>query len=164
MFQNKYLNIAALSVSAIAYAAAWLTENWILFLIGLPCFLNLIILVHECGHAVFCRLNGNTVTSIKIPFLTVEKGSVQINTKPDFNSYCAFIRSKDDALVYVGGPLFSLFLSFALFALWVLTAHFTALLSTLVALLHFLKNLIPLGGSDARMLAVELKKRRTSGR
>jgi hypothetical protein len=164
MRKNKYLNALAFSLSAASYFVACFTENYILLVIGMPFFLNFIILFHEAGHAICGLINGNKIKEIKIPFVSICNRRIQINTEPNFNSYCSFKKSENDAIVYAGGPICSLLLVWVLLLICVLSENNGIIISTIIATLHWAKNLIPLKDSDANMIIRELKKRRNSGK
>lgn len=160
LLKNKYLNALAFSSSAVSYLVSFFTENNIFLVFGIPFFLNLIIFFHEAGHALFGFINGNRITKIKIPFITIYDKHVQINLELNFNSYCSFIKSENDTIVYAGGPICSLLLVLALLLILLLSKNNVILISVIIAALHWAKNLIPLKDSDANMIIREFKKRR----
>lgn len=157
---KKTLLLIGFLISLISYIFAIKEDSIILALAGVPSFLNIIILLHECGHAFACKLNGNRITCIKVPLVKITKIGLEINSTPNFDSYCSFISKKSDLIVYIFGPIFSLLGCLAFLVCSILTNNNVLSISTVLLLMHFLKNMIPMGESDISKIIKTIRHRR----
>lgn len=160
MLWKKLLCISALVLSAIFFVAAAVTDRIGFLVLGIPFFLNLLILFHEVGHAFGCTINGNTVTAIKTPVLIIAEHGVKFCFEPNVKSYCAFRKSDNDVVVFLCGPVFSLVMAAVLAALARVTGSGMLFLSAIFAAVYFLKHLIPVRDSDMKMILSEARKQK----
>lgn len=146
-------------ISGVLFALAVVTDRLWLWLPGVPFLAVTVSAIHEFGHAAGCALNKNSVTGIHTALFTIEKGHFSINEKPFFGGYCGFLRSKNDALVYLCGPAASL-VCFLCCLLWWLRVrpNTVAMLSMAITLAHAVKNSLPFGNHDLSLALKEMKK------
>lgn len=146
-------------ISGLLFVLSICTDRLVFGLLGMPFFLLAVSVIHELGHAVGCAINKNVVTSIRTALFTIEKRRVSVNEELRFGGHCAFLKSENDALVYLCGPLASLVCFLACLGWWLGTRpSTTALLCMLVTGLHVLKNGVPHGHNDLRLFLKELTK------
>ena len=160
MLRKNVLCISALALSAIFFVTAAVTDRVVFLILGIPFFLNLLILFHEIGHAFGCAINGNTVTEIKTPVLIIAEHGVKFCFEPGVKSYCAFRKSDNDVVVFLCGPGFSLLMAAALAVLAYVTGSSMLFLSAFFAAVYFLKHLVPIRDSDMKMILSEARKKK----
>ncbi len=150
-------------LSAGCFIAGIISGHLLPAFLGMPFFLLLLILGHELGHVLGCILNRNRVTGLRVPLFTITGRTFSLNGNPFAKSYCAFLTTDCDALVYLCGPLASL--AAALFwggcFLWQPRSYALGLCAA-AALLHTLLNCIPSPNSDPVRVIKERKRRRSS--
>jgi hypothetical protein len=83
------------------------------------------------------------VTRIVTPFLTYCDGKIQVSNGIFPESYCSFVKGKNDSLVYIFGPIMSLtFVVFSVFLYCTFTLRALMFL-TVIAIVVLLINIIP---------------------
>ena len=125
---------------------------------GLPCFALLLSALHECGHLIGCKINGNPITALCVVFFEIRFGRVFLLQYPKLQSYCTFKRQKRNVLAFLGGPLMSLCATLVVWLLFQVTDAWVWTFYLLISLTHFLKNLIPAKSSDMQALLNERKR------
>lgn len=125
---------------------------------GLPGYILLLSVLHECGHLIGCRINKNPVTGLYVVFFGVRPGSVFLLQHPKPQSYCTFHRQKRNGIAFLGGPIMSLCVTLAVWFIWRAAGSSVWTLYFLISLIHFLKNLIPVKNSDMQALLRERKR------
>ena len=148
------------------YAASFLlfgisvyTRSLVFALLGLPFFAVTVSISHEFGHALGCKLQKGKLTRIQTALFSIENRRFRIHERPCFGGYCGFIKTENDALVYLGGPLASA-ICFGLCLTWLLLTrpNPAALLYTVTSGVHLLKNCLPFGHHDLHLFVKEIKK------
>lgn len=159
----RILLLPAWGLSAGCLITGWVRGSFPAAFVGMPFFLVLLILCHELGHVLGCVLNRNRVTGLRTPLFVITGRSLSLNPNPFAKSYCAFLTTRCDAVVYLCGPLASL----ACAGFWCICflrhPQNAALgLCAWASLVHTLLNCLPFPNSDPVRVIKELKKRRSS--
>lgn len=134
-------------------------DRWVFALLGAPFVFVTVSAVHEFGHALGCAIRKSTVNCICTTLFRVEKGRFFLHDRPYFGGYCAFLKGKNDGLVYLCGPLASLVCFLGCLVWWLGDrSDPAAAVSAVVTLLHVLKNSLPFGDHDLGLAIKEMKK------
>ena len=147
------------AASLLLFGFSVYNRSLIFALLGLPFFAVTVSVLHEFGHALGCKLQKGKVTRIQTALFSIESRRFRIHEKPYFGGYCGFIKSENDSLVYLGGPLASA-VCFGLCLTWLLLTlpNPAALFYTVTAGVHLLKNCLPFGHHDLHLFVKEIKK------
>lgn len=147
------------AVSLVLFGISAATCSLLFALLGLPFFAVTVSVLHEFGHALGCIGQKSKITRIQTALFSIENRRFQIHEKPYFGGYCGFLKSENDALIYLGGPLASA-LCFGLCLAWLLPTapNPAALLYTVTSGVHLLKNCLPFGHHDLHLFVKEIKK------
>ena len=145
--------------SLVLFGISVYTHSLVFALLGLPFFAVTVSALHEFGHALGCVAQKTKITRIQTALFTIENRRFHIHERPVFGGYCGFIKSENDALVYLGGPLASA-VCFGLCLAWLLLTapNPAALLFTCTAGVHVAKNCLPFGYHDLHLFIKEIKK------
>ena len=152
--------LAVICMSMVALVVAICRHDIWMSVAGLPGYLFLLSLLHECGHVLGCKLNRSKLTGVCVVFFGVRQGKLYLLQQPKPESYCTFIRKERNGIVFLGGPVVSLVVTLLVLSLVVTTGSYVWLIYYLVSALHLLKNLIPGRNSDMQMLLKEGKKQK----
>jgi len=143
----------------LALRTGWL---WLAFP-GMPFFLFLLILGHETGHMVGCLLNRNKITGLRVPLFTVSGRKLSFDCNIFARSYCAFLTSPCDALVYLCGPLASLCIGAAVVGGYLASPkNNAAALCAFAAAVHTVLNWLPSAHSDLVRVKKEIERKRNA--
>ena len=147
------------AASLVLFGISVYTRSLVFALLGLPFFAVTVSILHEFGHALGCGLQKGKLTRIQTALFSLENRRLRIHENPCFSGYCGFIKSENDALIYLFGPLASA-VCFGLCLVWLLLTlpNPAALLYTAVSGVHLLKNCLPFGHHDLHLFVKEMKK------
>lgn len=135
--------VAIYLVSFISYILSFFIESVLLLILSIPFLLFVCAMIHEVGHCIGCFINSNRVTRIVTPFLTYCDGKIEVSNGIFPESYCSFVKGKNDSLVYIFGPIMSLtFVVFSVFLYCTFTLRALMFL-TVIAIVVLLINIIP---------------------
>ena len=140
------LSILIILASGVCLILSFFLGNLILAGVGAVFCLFLSFAWHELGHIVGCRIRKNRIATINLFPIKIEHGKLSFLPFPKFS--VVFVTGKDDAWIYLLGPLFS-FLEVTIVG--VLLAFIPSLqLSILLfsAIIAFLGSFFPQGKSD----------------
>lgn len=131
------------SLSFICYLLSFFYANFALLVLSIPFLLLLCAIIHELGHCLGCCINSNTITVIATPIFTYNRGKISIVNTFIPKSYCSFIKSKDDSLVYILGPIISLLFVLLTGGIYILFEKHSLAILSIVAIVVFLINIVP---------------------
>ena len=138
------------------------TRRILLAIAGIPAFVFINTLIHEAGHIVTCLLSGNKIQEVKLCFLVVSKDEIRTETKYILRSYCKFKTSENDAMIYLGGIIFSLALFTLLLCRVILARDNCTAIYAFISAFSILQNVIPRRGNDMTAFLYEVLKRRNN--
>lgn len=151
--------LTVLSILSMICAVLSLFTGRITFsLLGLPGAFIISSFFHEMGHALACGINGNKITKIRVYFLEFTKGKIKLRDEFRLDSSCSFIRTSNDAVVYLGGPIASFLLTLILFIIWLLTRSQVWVIFFEVFLLRLVKNILSKENNDINNAVGEFRK------
>ena len=134
-----------------------------LSLLGIPGIFVISSFFHEMGHMIACFINGNKITKIRVYFLEFSEGKIKLRDKFRLDSSCSFIRSRNDAIVYLGGPIVSFLLTFILLIVGILTQRQVWFIFFEVFLLRLFRNILTKENNDINNAINENRKSKTRG-
>lgn len=158
--KNKTIQLLAVlfTLSVICVFLSLLTGRIIFALLGLPGVFFISSVIHEMGHMIACVINGNRLTKIRVYFLEYSESKIKLRDQFGFDSSCSFIRSRNDAVVYIGGPTASLLLTLILLIMWILTRKQTWAIFFAVFLLRLFRNIVSQENNDIQNAIREIQR------
>ena len=145
-------------ISSACFIVGCIRGSMALIFIGIPCYINILVLIHELGHATGCMIRKAEIIEIRTPILTIKNKSVMFLQDKNIEAYCSFKKKKNNTLIFAFGPLFSFAFSIIMACLWLWLKGNVALTLAIVSTLHFAKSIIPIGNSDMNMILAERRK------
>lgn len=155
---KKYINLLMTLISLFFMILSILKNNLLCAILGILAFIVLLTLFHEMGHALFCKINKNKITRIFICFFYIKDKKIYLTNFFRLQSFCAFIKRKKNAIVYLGGPIISFFVTIIIGILLIYTKICVVLFYLILSLIYSIINIIPYGKSD---MILFLEERRT---
>lgn len=155
-----YVYIIVIIASLIAMILSIIKNDFLLTFFAIPSFFVILTLLHELGHAMFCKLNKNIITRIFVCFFCINMKDKKIYFMDyfRFQSYCAFIKKKNNAIIYLGGPIISIVVTSIIGAYVFETKKYEMIFYFIISVLYTIINIIPYGKSDINSYIEERRK------
>lgn len=143
--------------SFICYILSFFYNSIALFVLSIPFLLLLCAIVHELGHCLGCYINSNKITIIVTPLFEYKNGKISIVDTLIPESYCSFVKSENNSLVYILGPIISFLFALLTGVLYILFKRISIAVLVMVAVIAFLINIIPGKNGDLKKFHNEKK-------
>ena len=130
-------------ISFVSFILSFIYSELILIILSIPFILIFLCFVHETGHFIVCTIKKKKIKFIKIFSIKYENKKISIVPYFSFGGVVSFVKDQTSSkLVYLLGPIFSLFISliilflylifkevilFVLFLLYVITLFFVSI-------------------------------------
>lgn len=145
-------------ISLFAFVCSFFINSIILLIISFQTILMIICSLHELGHIIGCKILKKKIISVRIFSLKIEQKKVLLLSNFNFGGVCSFKKNDTSSkLVYLLGPIFSLFSLLLILFLLILLQNITLLIMLIVDFMVLIITVIPYKHSDIYKYYMEVQ-------